>query len=138
MTRLLTFAFLLAGPLAVQAGIYKCQQGGQMVYSDKPCPQAKTIDTTNAAQPTASDYYLAKARSLRERAAIDKIEIDRQRDEQQRQRCQKMARDHNWTRTTAAKYANDPWWQNRAADSSVRLGDECGKYLTPAGLGHHP
>ena len=125
-------------PLPSAAGIYKCTQGAETVYSDKPCPQAKTIDTTNASTPTLEDQYRAKARSLREQAAINAVDAQEAREKKERINCQRTIRDHNWTMKTAAKYKDDEWWRNQGFDSEDHLIKTCGKYLIPSGAGHAP
>lgn len=115
------------------AGVFKCHQGGAIVYSDKPCPDAKPIDTTNAAAPPLPDAYSAKARALRDQAKIIQADIDKRKDERRREICQQMARDHNWLQTRAAKYRDDPWWVNKVSDSFDRLEKACANYMLPQG-----
>ncbi|MCK9193971.1 MAG: DUF4124 domain-containing protein [Nevskia sp.] len=116
-----------------QAAVYKCQQGTQTVYSDVPCPSAKIVDTTNGKTPTAADRYSAQARSLREQIKLDDAEYQAERDKKRREACMRRVRDNNWIQNTAAKYANDTWWKNKAADSAELLSNECSKYMMPTG-----
>jgi hypothetical protein len=116
-----------------QAAIFKCKQGTEIVYSDKPCPDAKVVDTTNGKRPQIGDYYAAQARALRDKIKLADAEQQEARERQAGRDCLKRVRDDNWTQTTAAKYRDDPWWQNRAADSSERLSKDCSKHLIPQG-----
>lgn len=124
---------LLMATLDASAAIYKCQQGGQLVYSDKPCPSATTIDTTNGKAPPLADQYRARARSLREQAAVLNQEAAESREAMERNACQRTIRNHNWTMKTAAKYKNDEWWRAAGYDSEEHLLKKCGKYLIPTG-----
>lgn len=116
-----------------QAGIFKCKQGAEIVYSDKPCPGGKVVDTTNGKRPQLGDYYSAQARALRDKIKLADAEQQEERDRQTGRDCLKRVRDDNWTQTTAAKYSDDEWWKNRAADSSERLNKDCSKHLIPQG-----
>lgn len=115
------------------ASIYKCQQGGQTVYSDKPCPNAKAVDTTNGKPPPLADQYQARARALREQAATNTALAAEAREQKERKQCQRIIRDHNWTMQTAAKYKDDEWWRAEGFDSEDHLLKKCGKYLIPTG-----
>lgn len=126
---------LTSGTAAAQ--VYKCQQAGQVVYSDKPCPNAKAVDTTNGKSPTLSDQYRAKARTLRDRSTLIQSELDKAREARERERCALIAKDANWTADRARKYKTDIWWQNAAAEDVATLNKQCGKYLIPAGAGHN-
>lgn len=122
-----------AAAAPVQAGIFKCKQGTEIVYSDKPCPGAKVVDTTNGKRPQPGDYYAAQARARYDQMKLVDAAEQGARERQAGRDCMKRARDDNWTQDTAAKYRDDSWWQNRAADSSERLSRDCGKHLIPQG-----
>jgi hypothetical protein len=116
-----------------QADIFKCKQGTEIVYSDKPCQGAKAIDTTNGGRPQLGDYYAAQARALRDKIKLADAEQQEARERQAGRDCLKRVRDNNWTQTTAAKYSDDQWWKNRAADSRERLSKDCSNHLIPQG-----
>lgn len=125
-------AAMLATTTAHSA-VYKCKQGAQTVYSDKPCPDAKIVDTTNAKPPTRLDQINAQMRSNVDKLSIEQQAAQKDLDNAKAARCAQMARDHNWTQSRAAKYINDPWWLNRTAESAEKLGRECGEHLIPQG-----
>jgi len=129
---LLILIFAIAAAPA-QAAIFKCKQGTAIVYSDKPCPDAKVVDTTNGKRPQMGDYYAAQARALRDKIKLADAEQQEARERQEGRDCLKRVRDDNWTQDTAAKYSDDSWWRNRAADSSERLARDCSKYIIPHG-----
>lgn len=129
---LLTVVAMLA-TTTTQAAVFKCKQGGQTVYSDQPCPDAKPVDTTNGKAPELADQYMAKARVLRDKAKVMGDELDAMREQRERAECQEMAARHNVTMQTAAKYQSDAWWVNRARSSAVNLNERCGKNLIPNG-----
>ena len=122
-----------AAAAPAQAGIFKCKRGAEIVYSDKPRPGAKVVDTTNGKRPQLGDYYAAQARALRDKTKLADAEQQKERDRQTGRDCLKRVRDNNWTQATAAKYSDDEWWKNRAADSSERLSKDCSNHLIPQG-----
>ncbi len=131
--RIIAAAAAAIAALSANAGVYKCEQSGQVVYSDKPCAKAKVVDTTNAKPPTRKDAVDAQLRSLNDRSVILQQELQETREQRERAECQRIIRDHNWTTKTASKYQNDEWWQNRAQDSTDDLQKRCSKYLIPGG-----
>jgi hypothetical protein len=129
----ITAALIACAIPSAHAAIYKCQQGSQTVYSDKPCPNAQSVNTTNATSPNKADVYNAQARKLRDEAKINEAAAEKERQREMSERCASMAVDHNYLMNRANKYTNDPWWKKRAIDSAARLERECSKYLIPAG-----
>lgn len=115
------------------AAVYKCKQGTQIVYSDKPCPDAQVVDTTNGKPPTRLDQLNAQMRSNVDKLSIEQQAAQKELDRIKSARCAQMARDHNWTQSRAAKYINDPWWLNRTTESADKLNRECSDYLIPQG-----
>lgn len=122
---------------SAHAGIYKCQQAGKIVYSDKPCPQAQTIDTTNAKPPSPQDQAEARLRAQYNKEidqAYKQAKADAEgREAEERRRCMQMLRNHNDTIKRVQKYQKDDWWRNRGLDSEARLHKECSRYLIPTG-----
>lgn len=135
--RLIIALALLIVSASAHAGIYKCQQAGKTIYSDKPCPQAQTIDTTNAKPPSPQDQAEASQRAQINREidqAYKRAQADAESSEiEERRRCTRMLRDHNDTIKRVQKYQGKEWWRNRGLDSEARLQRECGRYLIPAG-----
>lgn len=77
----LAFALMLASSFA-QAQVYKCNEGGRIVFSDYPCQRTdnKAIDVrpaTGGPVNRSSEYYEQQRRVEEERFARERAEIDR-------------------------------------------------------------
>lgn len=137
LTVLAMFAIALIAAMGystdARAAVYKCQQAGKTVYSDKPCPQAKTINTTNAKPPALADHYSARARQLRAEATISAAEAAEARADKERAQCAEIIRRHNSTMSDVVKYQDDGWWRERGLESEANVQRRCGKYMIPMG-----
>ena len=94
MIRSLLVTTLIAAALPVQAQVFKCQEGGKTVFSDRPCGAgARVIDATPATGDGDQSSYNSSAERLkrnmeylrekeqREDAVREQREIERVRDE---------------------------------------------------------
>jgi hypothetical protein len=56
MNKLFTLLFLSSLPLIAQAGVYKCEENGKTIFTDKPCDQdAKPYQVTNPISASNQD-----------------------------------------------------------------------------------
>lgn len=69
MKRHITITAILALiPLSTPASVFKCNVDGKTVYQQVPCTgEGKTVNLTNATQPSAADAAAARARIETER-----------------------------------------------------------------------
>lgn len=131
-TRLVLLSVLLMTSAQVHA-VFRCQVGNRIVYQDVPCDTGSIAkELPRAAAPAQADQYLAKARALRDQAALSEIEIRKLREDQAAQRharkqaeCNRRARDLQWTEATAKNNKNDKWWQNQAINDRERFAEDC-------------
>ena len=67
-------ALLVALPIATQAQVYKCTEGGKTVFSDRPCA---ADDVPVQVRPATGAFDPAAARAAEERAARDLADLQR-------------------------------------------------------------
>lgn len=118
MPYLILFA-LLALPLPALA-IYKCETGGTISYSDRPCSGSETTHRSEriATPPVPSDTSLAQENLMREKRILQAMETQRRKEEasaakerqkiykeqeRKRKRCATLEQRTRWAREDAAR-----------------------------------
>ena len=119
---------LLVAPLAAQSA-FRCEQNGQTVYSDKPCPSSATSKAVaptqdSAQQKAASQAATAQMRS--DNADLDKLLAERQRRE---------AKERAEARKAAGNAANEAQVQrkSKAAKAGAKAKAAKGSKKKPPG-----
>lgn len=121
------WVFLASG--VVHAQIYKCEQGGRLVFSDRPCgDDAEVIEQRTATQVGGSLANPAAEGFLQHRATKETVErIDRQIADLERRKSnvrQMMDRDlAEWQRNRARannNLAGATWEQSLAQEAEVK------------------
>lgn len=133
MRRLAPLVVVAALATSPAWAVYRCQIGNRVVYQDMPCETgaiAKTMPKVYT--PDRAEQLLARARVLRQEAAVGQIQVNRMRADQARDRemrkraeCERRERDVLWTEATAKKYKKDTWWQNQAINDRQRFAEDC-------------
>lgn len=78
--RSISFLCLLLVTGLAHADIHRCTVNGKTVYTDEPCINARSIDTTNATPPTAEDQARATQRAKAVKQQLDEIETRREKE----------------------------------------------------------
>ncbi len=110
---LLVAAMLLAAS-AARADSYRCDVGGRVTYSDRPCAAGSQTTVETDDPVSATDRGAAAARAREDAATLARYERDRQRERQQDLRAAALARkrrsdvvkDAQGCRTLARKVRN--------------------------------
>lgn len=71
-------AALLVAASAAQAQVYKCTEGGKIVYSQIPCQAHDTPMDLKVHQPSEADRIRAEASALQDRIGVVRMDLERE------------------------------------------------------------
>ena len=125
--------------------INKCELNGKISYSEAPCPAGKATVLASPPAPDESDVAQAKARAAKDARALQKIEVEKTKQEkaelaankaaarnaakqaQQQKKCEQLAQKKRWADEDAAKaeQKNQSKARNKASRIAEQMALEC-------------